>query len=99
MPNSTPMPRWGNPPWTIDFHPPKRPLPEETDFAVVGGGFTGLAAAAWLRRQEPHKPVALFEGGRLGAGRSAGTGGWSPPEPAPRYPPGLADGIGGSADT
>jgi len=99
MPNSSPKPRWGKPPWTIDFHPPKRSLPEETDFAVVGGGFTGLAAAAWLRRQEPHKTVALFEAGCVGAGSSGYTGGLALPETASGDLPGLGDVLGGYADT
>jgi protoporphyrinogen oxidase len=42
-------------------------LPEEVEFAVVGGGFTGLAAAAWLQHLEPNKRVALFEASRIGA--------------------------------
>ena len=39
---------WGIPPWDIDFLPPVQTLPEDADFAIVGGGFTGLAAAAAL---------------------------------------------------
>jgi glycine/D-amino acid oxidase-like deaminating enzyme len=99
MPNSAPMPRWGNPPWTIDFHPTKRSLPEEADFALVGGGFTGLAAAAWLRRQEPHRSVALFESGCVGAGSSGYTGGLALPETASGDLPGLGDVLGGYAET
>ena len=62
--------RWGQAPWIIDFHPDPCPLPEEVDFAVVGGGFTGLAAAAWLRRLDPQKTVAVFEAETIGAGSS-----------------------------
>ena len=50
------------------------PLPDVVDFAVVGGGFTGLAAAAWLRHLAPEKRVALFESSRIGAGSSGHTG-------------------------
>jgi glycine/D-amino acid oxidase-like deaminating enzyme len=99
MPNSTGKPRWGKPPWAIDFRPPKRPLPEEAEYAVVGGGFTGLAAAAWLRRQEPHKTVALFESGSVGAGSSGYTGGLALPETASGDLPGLGDVLAGYAET
>src|SRR4029077_218308 len=73
--NAAGAPRWGLPPWTIKFRAQEQELPEEVDFAVVGGGFTGLAAAAWLRRVEPKKSVALFETSRIGAGSSGHTGG------------------------
>ncbi len=66
---------WGEPPWKIDFTPQPQTLPREVDFAIVGGGFTGLAAAAWLRRLQPEKTVALLEAGRLGGGASGRTGG------------------------
>ena len=87
--------RWGLPPWTIKFHAEERELPEEVDFAVVGGGFTGLAAAAWLRRLEPKKSVALFETSRIGAGSSGHTGGMTLGETAAGYLPGLGDVLGG----
>ena len=35
-------PRWGNSPWSIDFQPAPGSIPAEADFAVVGGGFSGL---------------------------------------------------------
>lgn len=66
---------WGQPPWQIDFRPVDRPLPDEVDIAIIGGGFTGLAAAAWLRRLAPAKTVAVLEAGCLGAGASGRTGG------------------------
>ncbi|MFZ0879148.1 MAG: FAD-binding oxidoreductase [Candidatus Acidiferrales bacterium] len=68
-------PGWGQPPWKIDFTPRRRRLPKEVDFAIIGGGFTGLAAAAWLRHLAPDKSVAVFEAGRIGAGASGRTGG------------------------
>lgn len=37
--------RCGEPPWQIDFVPEPRALPEEVDIAILGAGFTGLAAA------------------------------------------------------
>ena len=66
---------WGTPPWTIDFRPARRPLPTHVDFAIVGGGFAGLSAAAWLARLAPHKSVAVFECERIGNGASGRTGG------------------------
>ena len=87
--------RWGNRPWAIDFHPSRRPIPREVDFAVVGGGFTGLSAAAWLRRMEPHKSVAIFESGSMGAGSSGHTGGITLAETAAGDLPGLGDVLAG----
>jgi glycine/D-amino acid oxidase-like deaminating enzyme len=58
--------RWGSPPWKISFTPSRRKLPSQVDFAIVGGGFTGLAAAAWLRLLAPDKSVAVFETARIG---------------------------------
>jgi glycine/D-amino acid oxidase-like deaminating enzyme len=90
--------RWGEPPWRIDFRPTPRPIPEEVDFAVVGGGFTGLSTAAWLRRLEPLKSVALFEAGSLGAGSSGYTGGITLAETAAGDLPGLGDVLAGFSD-
>src|ERR1700731_3828990 len=97
MPGSTRKTNWGKPPWRIDFRPAVRPIPEEVDFAVVGGGFTGLSAAAWLRRFEPSKSVALFESSRIGAGSSGHTGGMTLSETAAGELPGLGDVLGGFA--
>jgi glycine/D-amino acid oxidase-like deaminating enzyme len=93
--NTAGAPRWGLPPWTIKFRAEERELPEEVDFAVVGGGFTGLAAAAWLRRLEPKKSVAVFETSRIGAGSSGHTGGMTLGETAAGDLPGLGDVLGG----
>jgi len=89
------MPRWGLPPWTIDFHSERQALPEEVEFAVVGGGFTGLAAAAWLQHLESNKRVALFECSRIGAGSSGHTGGMALSETAAGSLPGLGDVLAG----
>ena len=91
-------PRWGNPPWVIDFHAASRPLPDEVDFAVVGGGFTGLAAAAWLRRLAPEKSVALFESDEVGAGASGHTGGMALAGTAVDDLPGLGDVLEGFSE-
>jgi glycine/D-amino acid oxidase-like deaminating enzyme len=84
-------PGWGEPPWNIDFTPPAQPAPPEADFAVVGGGFTGLAAAAWLRHLAPNKSVVILEAGRIGAGASGRTGGIALAETAAGDLPGLGD--------
>jgi glycine/D-amino acid oxidase-like deaminating enzyme len=91
--------RWGNPPWRIDFRPKKRALPEAVDFAIVGGGFTGLAAAAWLKHVAPKKSVALFEAEKIGAGSSGHTGGLVLPETAAGDMPGLGDVLSGLSET
>ncbi|MGH9679244.1 MAG: NAD(P)/FAD-dependent oxidoreductase [Candidatus Acidiferrales bacterium] len=91
MRQSAPNSNWGMPPWTIDFRPARRPLPRRVDFAVVGGGFAGLAAAAWLRRLAPERSVAVFEARSIGAGSSGHTGGLVLAETAAGDLPGLGD--------
>ena len=86
---------WGLTPWSIDFEPPASPLPETVDFAVVGGGFTGLSAAAELRRLDPHKSVAVFEAESVGARSSGHTGGLTLAETAAGDLPGLGDVLAG----
>lgn len=94
---SAPKPHnWGNAPWHLDFTPSlPQTLPEVLDFAVVGGGFTGLAAAAWLRKTAPDKSVALLEAWNLGAGASGRTGGMALSESAAGDLPGLGDVLAG----
>ncbi|MDP9147890.1 MAG: FAD-dependent oxidoreductase, partial [Acidobacteriota bacterium] len=82
---------WGNPPWKIDFHSPATALPAKVDFAVVGAGFSGLSAAAWLRRLAPQKTTAVFEAEFIGAGSSGHTGGMTLAESAAGDLPGLGD--------
>lgn len=86
---------WGAPPWRIDFEPPRVAVPNEVDFAVIGAGFTGLAAAAWLRRSDPAKSVAVFEARHIGAGASGRTGGMALTESAAGDLAGLGDVLGG----
>lgn len=89
------MPRtfhhWGTPPWPIDFKPRGGRVPSSVDFAIVGGGFTGLAAAAWLKRLAPEKSVAVLEAFSIGAGASGRTGGMALAETAAGDMPGLGD--------
>ena len=89
---------WGNPPWTIDFNSSARALPSEVDFAIVGGGFSGLSAAARLRQVKPDKTTAVFEADCVGAGSSGHTGGMTLAESAAGDLPGLGDVLKGFAE-
>jgi glycine/D-amino acid oxidase-like deaminating enzyme len=95
--HSAPKPHnWGNPPWRIDFTPSTRgALPDVLDVAVIGGGFTGLAAAAWLRKIAPEKSVAVLEAWKTGDGASGRTGGMALSESAAGDLPGLGDVLAG----
>jgi glycine/D-amino acid oxidase-like deaminating enzyme len=73
-------------------------LPPEVDFAIVGGGFTGLSAAAWLCRLAPRATVAVLEAGAIGAGSSGRTGGIVLSETAAGDLPGLGDVLRGYSD-
>ncbi|MGB8654202.1 MAG: FAD-binding oxidoreductase [Candidatus Acidiferrales bacterium] len=88
---------WGVPPWQVDFSPrgSARVSGREADFAIIGGGFTGLAAAAWLRKLAPEKSVVVLEAGRIGAGASGRTGGMALAETAAGDQPGLGDVLAG----
>ena len=91
MSSSSTRDPWGMPPWEIRFVPTPQPLAPEADFAVVGAGFTGLAAAAWLRILDPRKSVVIVESGRIGHGASGRTGGMALGESAAGDLPGLGD--------
>lgn len=82
---------WGNRPWEIDFVSPRKELAATVDVAIIGGGFTGLAAAAWLKTLAPQKRVVLFESESIGAGSSGHTGGMALSESAVGDLPGLGD--------
>src|SRR5215470_11192322 len=90
-----PTRNWGNRPWRIDFQALRRPLPVSADFAIVGGGFTGLAAAAWLKRLAPERSVVLFESESFGAGASGHTGGMALAESGAGDLSGLGDVLSG----
>ncbi len=89
------MPRkshpWGAPPWTVGFRPATRALPDRVDFAIVGGGFTGLSAAAWLSRLAPGRSVLVLDAASLGEGASGRTGGMVLAETAVGELPDLGD--------
>jgi len=82
---------WGTSPWTIDFHAAPQPIPTILDVAIIGGGFTGLAAAAWLQHIAPDRSVAVLEAESIGAGASGRTGGVALSETAAGDMPGLRD--------
>jgi glycine/D-amino acid oxidase-like deaminating enzyme len=82
---------WGKRPWTFDFVANKRTVPKAVDFAVVGGGFSGLTAAARLKQYAPQSSVALCEREEFGAGSSGHTGGMALAETAVGDLPGLGD--------
>jgi gamma-glutamylputrescine oxidase len=84
-------PNWGETPWKITFRSKRTSLPEHVDFAVVGGGFAGLSAAAWLACLAPKKTVLLLEAARVGNGASGRTGGMALAQTAAGDLPGLGD--------
>ena len=98
FPVKSPSPPWGSPPWVIDFSPPPQPLPRDVDIAIVGAGFTGLAAAAWLRLLDPRKSVVVLEAGSIGEGASGRTGGMALAETAAGDLPGLGNVLEGVQD-
>ena len=86
---------WGAPPWKVTFRPAIRELPDYVDFAIVGGGFSGLSAAAWLRRVAPERSVVVLESASLGEGASGRTGGMALAETAAGRLPGLGNVLAG----
>jgi gamma-glutamylputrescine oxidase len=86
---------WGAAPWTVDFRPAKRPLPDQVDFAIVGAGFAGLSAAAWLAKLAPGKSVVVLECESIGNGASGRTGGMALADTAAGPLPGLGDVLAG----
>ena len=89
------IPNWGETPWKIKFRGRWAALPDHVDFAVVGGGFTGLSAAAWLAKLAPKKTVLLVEAERVGNGASGRTGGMALAQTAAGDLPGLGDVLSG----
>jgi len=86
---------WGVPPWAIDFRPKPCVLRDQVDLAIVGGGFTGLSAAAWLRKLAPEKSVLVLEASSIGEGASGRTGGLALADTAAGPMPGLGDVLAG----
>lgn len=57
---------------------PREPLPGDTtaDVCVVGGGFTGLWTAYYLKKAAPFLNITVLEGKFCGYGASGRNGGW-----------------------
>ena len=86
---------WGASPWTVDFRPAPCALPDQVDFTIVGAGFSGLSAAAWLRRLAPGRSVLVLDSASLGDGASGRTGGMALADTAAGPLPGLGDVLAG----
>jgi glycine/D-amino acid oxidase-like deaminating enzyme len=59
--------------------PPRRPSlpgPTEADVCIVGGGYTGLWTAYYLKGLSPHSRVVVLEAAFAGYGASGRNGGW-----------------------
>src|SRR3954452_19416282 len=56
----------------------REPLPgtREDDVCIVGGGFTGLLTAYYLKRDPPDLRIAILEKEFAGFGASGRNGGW-----------------------
>ena len=86
-----PSANWGKTPWKISFRSALKSLPARVDIVIIGGGFTGLAAAALAGRIAPDKSVLVLEAKRVGNGASGRTGGMVLAESAAGNLPGLGD--------
>jgi glycine/D-amino acid oxidase-like deaminating enzyme len=62
---------------------------------VIGAGFAGLSAAAWLAKLAPGKSVVILESESIGNGASGRTGGMALSETAAGPLPGLGDVLAG----
>jgi gamma-glutamylputrescine oxidase len=62
--------------WARSQPPRNPPLREDlvVDVAVIGGGFTGLSSAYFIRRTSPQKSVVVLEAGGCGNGASGRNG-------------------------
>ena len=65
---------------------PRAPLGEDitVDYAVVGAGYTGVAAARRLQELDPQARIALIEATTVGEGSSARNSGFTTPDVLPR---------------
>lgn len=63
----------------IDFPATPRPSLEQNmqaDVAIMGGGYTGLWTAYYLKKNAPHLNVVVLEAKYIGYGASGRNGGW-----------------------
>ena len=65
---------------------PHPPLSEDitVDYAVIGAGYTGVAAARRLHELDPQARIALIEATTVGEGSSARNSGFTAPDVLPR---------------
>jgi len=87
--------KWGKSPWRWTSPGAHSKVPPRADFVIIGGGFSGLSAAAWLGRIAPRKKIVLLEADKIGSGASGRTGGMTLAETAGGDLPGLGDVLGG----
>ncbi|MBS1842093.1 MAG: FAD-binding oxidoreductase [Acidobacteria bacterium] len=92
---NSPRHNWGNTPWAISFRSKHKALPSHADVVIIGGGFTGLTAAAMVKHLAPEKSVLLLEANEVGNGASGRTGGIVLAESAAGNLPGLGDVLNG----
>jgi glycine/D-amino acid oxidase-like deaminating enzyme len=74
-------------PW-VSAQPAKNPPLQENidlDVAIIGGGYTGLSAAYYLKQHFPEKDIAVFEARGVGQGASGRNGGMILPQTANEY--------------
>jgi gamma-glutamylputrescine oxidase len=73
--------------WSLALPDPNPPLAAalDADVVVIGGGFTGLSTACYLRQQRPGQRVVLLEAERCGNGASARNGAMLLTSTADRY--------------
>ena len=55
---------------------PPPPLPDRTDVAIIGAGYTGLWSAYYLKQQQPDLNIVVLEADTVGFGASGRNGGW-----------------------
>ena len=58
--------------WSTEHAPPTASV----DYAIIGGGFSGLWTAYYLSLVQPQAVIGLFESRRVGFGASGRNGGW-----------------------
>lgn len=80
----SPLPLYHDPCGWNALLPPRTPRPAakgalSADYAVVGAGYTGLAAARRIRELDPSADVVVLEGSTVGEGSSARNSGFANP--------------------
>ena len=73
--------------WSRELPPPNPPLGAsvDADVVIIGGGFTGLSTAFYLRQLLPGRHIVLLEARRCGNGASGRNGAMLLPSSGDRY--------------